>query len=167
MDKKLSDKAIKSWIIGRTIALVVLIAIYLGIRFILPMFQIEWVKYVMDNHMIWVNAISFLIIGLTALSAYVEPFFEYKQWSYRINEEEIFFTEGIVFKKSVTIPIVRIQSINLSEGPINRKFDLAAVKIGTAGGSYEIPNIDKEEVEKIREFLRIKINENVREELEA
>ncbi|MGG5461035.1 hypothetical protein [Clostridium sp. B9] len=98
MDKKLSDKAIKSWIIGRTIALVVLIAIYLGIRFILPMFQIEWVKYVMDNHMIWVNAISFLIIGLTALSAYVEPFFEYKQWSYRINEEEIFFTEGIVFK---------------------------------------------------------------------
>lgn len=167
VDKKLSDKAIKSWIIGRTIALVVLMAIYLGIRFILPMFEIEWVKYVMDNYMIWVNAISFLVIALTAVSAYIEPFFEYKQWSYRINEEEISFTEGILFKRSVTIPIIRIQNINFSEGPINRKFNLANLKVGTAGGSYEIPNIDKEEVEKIREFLRIKINENVREELEA
>lgn len=72
---------------------------------------------------------------------------------------------GVFFKRSVTIPIVRIQNINLSEGPVNRKFNLADVKIGTAGGSYKIPNLDKEEVEKIREFLRIKINENVREGL--
>ena len=102
----------------------------------------------------------------TALFSDIEPFFEYKQWSYRINEEEIYFTEGIFFKRSVTIPIVRIQNINLSEGPINRKFNLADVNIGTAGGSYKIPNLDKEEVEKIREFLKIKINENIREELD-
>lgn len=167
MDKKLSNKAIKSWIIGRTIGLVVLVAIYLGIIFVLPKIDIKVVNYIIDNYKSWINIVASIIIGLSVIAAYIEPFFEYKQWSYRINEEEISFTEGIFFKKSVTIPIVRIQSINLSEGPINRKFNLADVKIGTAGGSYKIPNIDKEEVEKIREFLRIKINENVREELEA
>lgn len=165
VDKKLSSKAIKSWILGRTIGLVVLIAIYLGIIFILPKLEIGWIDYIMKNHMTWVNSISFIIIGLTFISAYIEPFFEYKQWSYRITEEEIFFNEGIFFKNNVTIPIVRIQNINLSEGPINRRFNLADIEIGTAGGSYTIPNIDKEEVEKIREFLRKKINENVREEL--
>ncbi|WP_329744436.1 PH domain-containing protein [Clostridium perfringens] len=167
MEKKLSNKAIKSWILGRTIGLIVLMFIYLGIIFVLPKMDIQWADYILNNHMRIVNILSFIIIGITVLSAYIEPFFEYKQWSYRIDEEEIFLTEGVFFKRSVTIPIVRIQNINLSEGPVNRKFNLADVKIGTAGGSYNIPNLDKEEVEKIREFLRIKINENVREELEA
>ena len=140
MDKKLSNKAIKSWILGRTIGLIVLVIIYLGIIFVLPKMDIQWADYILNNHMRIVNILSFIIIGITVLSAYF-------------------------FKRSVTIPIVRIQNINLSEGPVNRKFNLADVKIGTAGGSYKIPNLDKEEVEKIREFLRIKINENVREEL--
>ena len=165
MDNKLSNKAIKSWILGRTFVLALLIAIYLGIIFILPKFEIDWIDYIVKNHIIWVNSISFFIIGIGAFSTYIEPFWEYKQWSYRINEEEIFFNEGIFFKKNVTIPIVRIQNINVSEGPINRSLNLAHIEIGTAGGSYKIPNIDKEEVEKIREFLRKKINENVREEL--
>ena len=112
MEKKLSNKAIKSWILGRTIGLIILVIIYLGIIFVLPKMDIQWADYILNN-------------------------------------------------------IVRIQNINLSEGPVNRKFNLADVKIGTAGGSYKIPNLDKEEVEKIREFLRIKINENVREELKA
>ncbi|WGX74795.1 PH domain-containing protein [Paraclostridium bifermentans] len=167
MDKKLSNKAIKSWVIGRTIGLMIFIVIYIVLSFVLPRLEINSINYILDNYISWINVITLIIVGLIGISAYIEPFFEYKQWSYRINEEEISFTEGIFFKRSVTIPIVRIQNINLSEGPINRKFNLADVKIGTAGGSYKIPNIDKEEVEKIREFLKIKINENVREELDA
>lgn len=167
MDKKLSNKAIKSWIIGRTIGLMIFISIYLVLRLVLPILEINTINYILDNYISWINMIVLIIVVLIAISAYIEPFFEYKQWSYRINEEEISFTEGIFLKRSVTIPIVRIQNINLSEGPINRKFNLADVKIGTAGGSYKIPNLDKEEVEKIREFLKIKINENVREELDA
>lgn len=167
MDKKLSNKAIKSWVIGRTIGLMIFIVIYLVLSFVLPRLEINAINYILDNYISWINMIILIIVALIAISAYIEPFFEYKQWIYRINEEEISFTEGIFFKKSVTIPIVRIQNINLSEGPINRKFNLADVTIGTAGGSYKIPNLDKEEVEKIREFLKIKINENVREELDA
>ena len=166
MDKKLSNKAIKSWVIGRTIGLVSFVVIYLVLRFFLPRLEINSINYIIDHYISLINMIILIIIALIAIAAYIEPFFEYKQWSYRINEEEIYFTEGIFFKRSVTIPIVRIQNINLSEGPINRKFNLADVNIGTAGGSYKIPNLDKEEVEKIREFLKIKINENIREELD-
>lgn len=100
MDKKLSNKAIKSWILGRTIGLIVLVIIYLGIIFVLPKMEIQWANYILNNHMKIVNILSFIIIGLTVLSTYIEPFFEYKQWSYRIDEEEIFFTEG-VFSKEV------------------------------------------------------------------
>lgn len=166
MDKKLSNKAIKSWIIGRSIGLVVFIGVFLFLKSILPKFDVKWINYVFNHHLALVDKIGLIIIFLWIISAYITPFFEYKQWSYRINEDEIYFTEGIFFKKSVTIPIVRIQNISLSEGPINSKFNLANVEIGTAGGSYEIPNLDKEEVEKIREFLKVKINENVREELD-
>ncbi|ELC8442400.1 PH domain-containing protein [Clostridium perfringens] len=165
MNNKLSSKAIRSWIISRSIVLIILLLIYILVMLILPKFNFQGFNWFVDKFKTPINIISLIILGLTALSAFVEPFFEYKQWSYKISEDEIFFTEGIYFKKSVTIPIVRIQNINLSEGPINSYFNLATVKIGTAGGSYDIPNIDKEEVERIREFLSRKINENVREEL--
>lgn len=152
MDKKLSNKAIKSWILGRTIGLIVLVVIYLGIIFVLPKMDIQWADYILNNHMRIVNILSFIIIGITVLSAYIEPFFEYKQWSYRIDEEEIFFTEGVFFKRSVTIPIVRIQNINLSEGPVNRKFNLADVKIGTAGEVIRFLILIKRKLKRLESF---------------
>lgn len=167
MNRKLSNKAIKSWIISRSIALIILLIIYIVAMVILPKFNFQGFNWFINKFRTPINIVSLIVILLTAVSAFIEPFFEYKQWSYRISEDEIFFTEGIYFRKSVTIPIVRIQNINLSEGPINSYFNLATVKIGTAGGSYDIPNIDKDEVEKIREFLSKKINENVREELKV
>lgn len=166
LDKKLSNNAIKAWIISRSIGLVVLIGIYLIIRFIIPSLYIPKVSDFLLNNKKIVDVIGVILVLFESISAYIEPFFEYKQWSYRITEEEIFFSEGIFFTKSVTIPIVRIQNIKLSEGPINRKFNLATIKIGTAGGDFEIPNLDKNEVLKIVEFLRKKVNENVREELQ-
>lgn len=165
IEKKLSNNAVKSWIFSRTIYLLVLILIYIVIRFLIPNMNISWVSNFVSKHIKVISIISFIIIGLTVIEAYIEPFFEYKQWSYRINEDEIFFKEGIFFTKSVTIPIVRIQNIKLNEGPINRMFNLASVKIGTAGGDFEIPNLDRKEVDKIVGFLRKKINENVKEEL--
>ncbi len=152
MEKKLSNKAIKSWILGRTIGLIVLVVIYLGIIFVLPKMDIQWADYILNNHMRIVNILSFIIIGITVLSAYIEPFFEYKQWSYRIDEEEIFFTEGVFFKRSVTIPIVRIQNINLSEGPVNRKFNLADVKIGTAGEVIRFLILIKRKLKRLENF---------------
>lgn len=164
-ESKLSNNAVKSWIISRTIGILIIIVIYVGIIFLLPKLNISWINNFLYNNIKIINIIFIIIILLSISGAYIEPFFEYKQWSYRINEEEIFFKEGIFFATSVTIPIVRIQNIKLKEGPINRKFNLASVQIGTAGGEFEIPNLDKKEVEKIIEFLRKKINENVKEEL--
>lgn len=165
IEKKLSNNAVKSWIFSRTIFLLIIILIYILIRFITPNLSIPWVSNFVSNHIKAINIISFIIIGLTVIEAYIEPFFEYKQWSYKINENEVYFKEGIFFTRSVTIPIVRIQNIKLNEGPINRMYNLASVKIGTAGGDFEIPNLDRQEVDKIVEFLRKKINENIKEEL--
>lgn len=164
-ENKLSNNAIKSWMISRTIGLFVVLIIYGGLIFLAPKFNILWFNNFLDNNIKIINIIFIIIILLLISGAYIEPFFEYKQWSYRINEEEIFFKEGVFFTRSVTIPIVRIQNIKLKEGPINRMFNLASVQIGTAGGEFEIPNLNKSEVEKIIEFLRKKINENVKEEL--
>ena len=63
-----------------------------------------------------------------------------------------FLTEGVFFKKSVTIPIVRIQNINLSEGPVNRKFNLADVKIGTAGEVIRFLILIKRKLKRLESF---------------
>ncbi|MDO7205968.1 hypothetical protein Q5M85_19670 [Paraclostridium bifermentans] len=60
------------------------------LRLVLPILEINTVNYILDNYILWINMIILIIVVLIAISAYIEPFFEYKQWSYRINEEEIF-----------------------------------------------------------------------------
>ena len=57
MDKKLSNKAIKSWIIGRTIGLIIFISIYLVLRLVLPILEINAVNYILDNYIFWINMI--------------------------------------------------------------------------------------------------------------
>ncbi|GKZ02323.1 hypothetical protein ANS017_08690 [Paraclostridium bifermentans] len=52
MDKKLSNKAIKSWIIGRTIGLIIFISIYLVLRLVLPILEINTVNYILDNYIL-------------------------------------------------------------------------------------------------------------------
>lgn len=74
MNNKLSSKAIKSWIISRSIALIILLLIYILVMLILPKFNFQGFNWFVDKFKTPINIISLIILGLTALSAFVEPF---------------------------------------------------------------------------------------------
>lgn len=166
MRKKLSKNAVKSWVFE---GLIITTIICIGFAFVkfggdilgLTSFN-EWVN---DNEK-WINVVFIITFIYCFIDVVIEPTFSYKQWSYSISDEEIWFREGIFWAKEVVIPIVRIQNINLKEGPISKSLGIADITIGTAGGSFKIPALDKSEVDLIMEFLREKVNENVKKEQE-
>ncbi|WP_145453348.1 PH domain-containing protein, partial [Staphylococcus epidermidis] len=51
------------------------------------------------------------------------------------------------------VPMVRVQHVDTSQGPILKKYDLATVSISTAATVHEIPTVDIQEAEELRRSI--------------
>lgn len=154
---KLNVNSIKSWFISRAITTVIVSAILIGGSYFLT----TKLEFLSGTPSLYMNIGVSIIIFFMILNTIVYPSIEYKQWKYRITKDKIEFSEGIYWIKTVVIPIVRVQHIKISEGPINRRYNLANLQIYTAGGSYTIPNIELKTAGEISEFLKDKVKEKV------
>ncbi|MPQ43073.1 PH domain-containing protein [Clostridium tarantellae] len=155
---KLNHNAKKSWFISRIISTLIIGSILIGLDyFIIKVLHTQWGK----NNAIFIHIIIGTIILLLLLNTFLYPFIEYKQWRYLIDNDKVDFSEGIFSIRRTIIPIIRIQHINLNQGPINRIFKLVDIEIVTAGGTHRIPNIELEKAEKISEYLKDKVKEKV------
>lgn len=59
-----------------------------------------------------------------------------RYWSfrYRLEEEGLLIRQGVVTRSERHVPYQRIQNINLVQNPLHRLFEVAEVRIETAGG---------------------------------
>lgn len=158
--QKLNGKAIKSWIIARLISTFI-------ISIILIAGEIFLSKVINDFNKIRFifNMSIFIIIIILLINSFISPTIEYKQWRYKITNDKIEFSEGIYFVRKVIIPIIRIQHIQLNQGPINKILGLYDISIFTAGGQHKIPNIDCKIAEEISEYLKEDIKTKISEEI--
>jgi len=79
---------------------------------------------------------------------------------FAFREHDLLFTHGIIATTTIVIPYNRIQHVALEEGIAARLFGLSKIEIFTAGGSnsdIQIPGINKEEAESIKQLLMGKI----------
>lgn len=79
-----------------------------------------------------------------------------KRKFYALREHDISYKSGVIFTKMVSQPILRIQHVELSRGPIDRKIGLAKLQVFSAGGAlhtFEIPGLPIDEAQKIRQFI--------------
>lgn len=155
---RLSKYSKKSWFIARLLnTIIVTIILLAGIYFAKEVLELGWViEY--SIYLYWVVGI---IVVLLLVSTFIYPTIEYRQWKYMITNDKVDFIEGIFSTKRTIIPIVRIQQIAISQGIINKHFNIVDLKIHTAGGSHVIPNIEKEKALEISEYLKDKIKEKV------
>ncbi|WP_019026559.1 PH domain-containing protein [Colwellia piezophila] len=75
---------------------------------------------------------------------------------YALREHDISYSSGLIFYKTVSQPILRIQHVELKRGPIDRKIGLAKLQVFSAGGAlhtFEIPGLPIAEAQKIRQFI--------------
>ncbi|MBH5318436.1 PH domain-containing protein [Paenibacillus sp. GSMTC-2017] len=67
------------------------------------------------------------------------PKLRYIRWSYAIKEQGIELHHGIWLWKKTLIPMVRVQHVEMKQGPLLRRYGLASITISTAAGSHTIP----------------------------
>ncbi len=97
---------------------------------------------------------SFLLPPISLL-ALPYLFFRYHTMRYRIDDEGISMSWGVLFRKQINLTYARIQDIHLTSGVIQRWLGLADIHIQTASGSAgaEMKIEGILEFEEVRNFL--------------
>lgn len=74
---------------------------------------------------------------------------------YAETEDDLLWRRGILFRSLTVVPYGRMQYVDVSEGPIDRHFGIAGVKLHTASASTDatIPGLPAEEAARLRRRL--------------
>ncbi|TBX69944.1 PH domain-containing protein [Flavobacterium silvisoli] len=108
----------------------------------------------------------FLIIALIVLLVLVIIFarLSFCKRGYVFRNHDVIYRTGIIATNTVIIPYNRVQHVALHEGFVARFFGLAKVEIFTAGGKgsdIQIPGIEKDKAEDIKQLLMGKIQKQL------
>ena len=144
---KLDKKAITSWRVNRILRLPIWLVVCAGI-FVGGMF-------IPFGTIAKVAAVVLMVYKIVGMIIY--PMIEYKQWGYQIQEDKVDIRHGIFFVDHTIIPVIRIQHITVSQGPVNRKLGLYGVEMALASDKFEIPCLSKEVADEIAENLKSKL----------
>ncbi|MDR2492585.1 MAG: PH domain-containing protein [Coriobacteriales bacterium] len=98
-----------------------------------------------------------LAAGLLAAVAFVLviPRLRYLRWRFEVYEEDIEIYRGILWRRRIVIPLVRVQNVDTKQGPVMRASGLASFTVATAAGEHEIPGLPVPEADELRERVAI------------
>ncbi|TQV77112.1 PH domain-containing protein [Aliikangiella marina] len=103
---------------------------------------------------------SFLIVAAIAILSALFAYFSAKAKGYVLRDRDVLYKQGIWWQKRTGVSFKRIQHIDITHGPIERKFELATIKFFTAGGSLadlSISGLPKSYAEKMRAIIMDKV----------
>jgi membrane protein YdbS with pleckstrin-like domain len=97
-----------------------------------------------------------LIAAVVVTFALVWPAVSYRYISYQVTDEMVRIRRGVFWRRVESVPRSRVQHTDVSQGPIERAFDLATLIIYTAGtqhASVSLSGLRHEVAVRIRDHL--------------
>ena len=141
---RISKKALIVWRIrGAITAMVTLLIFVIAGAAIL---WLDWPKWLIPVlAVIWIVESYFLL--------FFSPRLRWKIWRYEVRDREIEIQHGLFVIKRVLIPMIRVQHVDSSQGPLLKKYKLATVEISTAASFHEIPALEEAEADELRRTI--------------
>ncbi|WP_040225226.1 PH domain-containing protein [Bhargavaea cecembensis] len=124
--------------------------VFYTLMVLVPAIAASVLAYIFDGP-VWIYIVSaavpvlmgYLLIGLF-------PKIRWQRWRYEVRETEIELQHGLFIVKRTLVPMVRVQHVDTSQGPILRKYGLAGITVSTAATTHEIPALQMEEADDLR-----------------
>lgn len=101
-------------------------------------------------------ALLFIGIGIAAIVMLTWPFIAIPRMGYVIRDKDIVYRSGVLWRSVTAVPFNRIQHVETSSSPLDRRFDLASLKVFTAGGAsgdLKIDGLGAERAEQLRTLV--------------
>jgi membrane protein YdbS with pleckstrin-like domain len=76
-------------------------------------------------------------------------------WGYAITEDILYIRRGRLFRQLLAVPFARLQFVDITAGPLDRRFGLASVRLHTASASSDahIPGLPSDTARQLRDTL--------------
>ncbi len=97
-----------------------------------------------------------IVSGILFIPAVARSTFRYFTLRYRIEDAHFYVDQGFIFRNTRTIPIDRIQNIDLTQNVLHRILKVAEVKVETASGTEAeavLRVLSMEEVDALRKAI--------------
>lgn len=104
------------------------------------------------------------VLALYAYIAFVIPARKYRHWGYAMGTDRLRIVRGYMFYRDTIVPFGRIQHIDVEQGPIDRRYDLATLTVHTAGNhnsTVTLPGLLHADALAMREAIRAAIRQDV------
>ncbi|WP_438961687.1 PH domain-containing protein [Nonlabens sp.] len=105
----------------------------------------------------WTNSMAIVAVSLlVTLVTLVSPVLQYVFFTFHVENDELIIQKGWLFKERKSIPVERIQSINITQNVGQRILGIVAVEIDTAGSKakeLEIPGLNRHFAEQLKSLL--------------
>lgn len=81
--------------------------------------------------------IFWLLWGCTALILLISWLWlplQVRHQRFLLRRQDFLLQSGVLWRKAVLVPLQRVQHVTISQGPLQKRFGLATLKVYTAGG---------------------------------
>lgn len=141
LSNQIPEKGLRVWRVYGIIQTFFVLLLAVGIGVLTYIFEWAFYIYIIAGVLVLVYAYFFI---------YLFPKIKWQRWRYEVRESEIELQHGLFIVKRTLIPMVRVQHVDTSQGPILRKYHLAGIMISTAATNHEIPALVMEEADELR-----------------
>jgi membrane protein YdbS with pleckstrin-like domain len=98
----------------------------------------------------------FVLFGGALTFAYKWPELHHRHLRYRVDETGVRIRRGVWWRQVISIPTSRVQHTDVSQGPIQRSFELATLTVftaGTEGASISLEGLEHGVARRLRDHL--------------
>ncbi|MCD2138100.1 PH domain-containing protein [Salinicoccus halitifaciens] len=114
----------------------------------------DWPAYV-----IWSAAGIFIVLFI--INVIIRPLIFYRVTRYELAEEQIIVKKGFIIIRTTLIPIKRIQGVELSTGPVSRRYGLSILRAKTASMGIDMPPIEISEGGQLKKQIIDMVKEEI------
>ena len=108
--------------------------------------------------LLWALAVGFAIVFVTW------PIIAVPRRGYVVRDMDIVFRSGVIWRSVTAIPYNRIQHVETSNNPLDRKFAVATLQLFTAGGSggdLKIDGLGADVAEQLYVYILDKVGASI------
>jgi uncharacterized protein len=81
------------------------------------------------------------------------PSLRWRHWRWEVRPEAIDIRRGTFTIRRTLLPMIRVQHVDTTRGPVEQSLDLATVVIHTAAGSHSIPLLRLADAAELRDRI--------------
>jgi membrane protein YdbS with pleckstrin-like domain len=104
------------------------------------------------------------LLPVIALPLFVWPMISVPRRAYAVRDKDIIYKSGVFWHTVTAIPFNRIQHVEKSSTPLDRRFSIATLQLftaGGAGGDLKIHGLPADTAEDLRVFILGKVGASV------